>query len=148
MRPNNSGTRGLISDENVQGAVKSYICDTGYVKGSPNLTLMDVVSWVKTNYDVEVSKSSVGHWLHQLGFTYVQHTKGVYFDGHERTDVVASRKAYLETLSTHDKRSWQYYSPCPNPAKSPISSGCTMMSPPITPMPTSHSTGQTAHTKF
>ncbi len=110
----------LISDENVQGAVKSYICDTGYVKGSPNLTLMDVVSWVKTNYDIEVSKSSVGHWLHLLGFTYVQHTKGVYFDGHDRTDVVASRKAYLETLSTHDKRTWQYYSPCPNSAKRPI----------------------------
>ncbi len=42
----------LISDENVQGAVKSCIRDTGYVKESRNLTLMDIVSWVKTNYNV------------------------------------------------------------------------------------------------
>ncbi len=110
----------LISDENVQAAVKSFIHDNGYVKGRPNLTLMDVVSWVRTTYDVEVSKSSVGQWLHQLGFTYVQHTKGVYFDGHERTDVVARRKAYLDTVQAYDKVTWCYNSPCPDPAIQPI----------------------------
>ncbi len=110
----------LISDENVKAAVKSFIHENGYVKGRPNLTLMDVVSWVKAAYDVEVSKSSVGEWLHCLGFSYVQHTKGVYFDGHERVDVVATRQAYLETLEIHDKQTWLYNSPCPDPAMRPI----------------------------
>jgi hypothetical protein len=37
-------------------------------------------------------------WLHRLGFTYNTQRKGYYVDGHERNDVVASRKAFCETF--------------------------------------------------
>ncbi len=55
-----------------------------------------------------------------MGFSYQQHTKGVYFDGRERDDVVASRRSYLNTLQSYEKRMWVYTSPCPDPAIHPI----------------------------
>jgi len=39
-------------------------------------------------------------WLHRLGFTYNTQRKGYYVDGHERSDVVASRKAFCEVYLT------------------------------------------------
>jgi hypothetical protein len=38
--------------------------------------------------------------LHDLGFSYQQFSKGVYFDGHESEDVVEDRKAYLAELES------------------------------------------------
>ncbi len=49
----------LIADENVKAAVKTYIQENGYQKGKPNLTIADVVSWLKAQYGIEVSKTSV-----------------------------------------------------------------------------------------
>ena len=39
-----------------------------------------------------------------LGFKQVNHSKGVYFDGHEREDVVAYRSTFLKTLEDLDLR--------------------------------------------
>ncbi|KAI2495979.1 hypothetical protein MHU86_18546 [Fragilaria crotonensis] len=53
-------------------------------------------------------------WLHQLGFTYNIQRKGYYVDGHERDDVVASRKhfcrRYLTELEPRCLRWVQYAS--------------------------------------
>lgn len=37
-------------------------------------------------------------WLKWLGFYCARHTKGIYWDGHERKDVVAARKAYIDLM--------------------------------------------------
>ena len=37
-------------------------------------------------------------WLGMLGFTRMHHQKGVYFDGHNRSDVVEYRKSFLTEL--------------------------------------------------
>ena len=37
-------------------------------------------------------------WLHKLGFDPCSTRKGVYIDGHERSDVVEYRKLYLRRL--------------------------------------------------
>ena len=39
-------------------------------------------------------------WMHRLGFTYNTQRKGYCVDGHERSDVVASRKVFCETYLT------------------------------------------------
>ncbi len=109
----------LISDENFQSECRSFVHLNANVKGKPNLTLMDVVSWIKASHGVEVS-NTVSLWLHDLGFSYQQHTKGVYFDGHERPDVVADREAYLERLMLLEKRTWHYHSPSPDPTLRPV----------------------------
>jgi hypothetical protein len=45
------------------------------------------------------SKSTAIRWLKKMGFIFSQYTKGMYIDGHERDDVVAYRKNFLETMS-------------------------------------------------
>jgi hypothetical protein len=39
-----------------------------------------------------VSLSTAHRWLHLEGFRYTSHKKGLYFDGHDRPDVVAYRQ--------------------------------------------------------
>ena len=44
-----------------------------------------------------LSNPTCWRWSHRLGFTYSTQQKGYYNDGHERSDVVASRKVFCET---------------------------------------------------
>jgi hypothetical protein len=53
---------------------------------------------------VGISESTAHAWLHRLGFVVANHKKGVYFDGHERPDVVLSRILYLVEKKEYDKR--------------------------------------------
>ena len=39
----------------------------------------------------------------------------MYFDAHERDDVIKDRKLYLETLASHSDTMWSSHSPAPNP---------------------------------
>ena len=55
-----------------------------------------------------------------MGFSYKQFSKGVYFDGHEREDVVRERELYLEKLMSYSHRMWTSHSPAPNPSCSPV----------------------------
>ena len=41
---------------------------------------------------VNISERTARRWLHRLGFRMGERKKGLYIDGHERPDVVASRK--------------------------------------------------------
>ena len=52
------------------------------MRGEPNLTAEMFHRWIKNEHTCEVSA---------LGFKQVNYMKGVYFDGHEREDVVTYR---------------------------------------------------------
>ena len=43
--------------------------------------------WIHREYDTKIQDRTVHRWLAKLGFSQVQHQKGVYFNGHERADV-------------------------------------------------------------
>ena len=103
-------------DENFRTEIIQYIKENRYVLN----ICSNICSWVKENYEVDISKSSMSNWLHDLGFSYQQFTKGVYFDGHEREDVVKDRESYLKELESMEKRSWVYNSPCPDPSLRPV----------------------------
>ena len=110
----------LMADENFKKETKQYVLDNGYIKGMPNLTLQKFVSWIKESKSVDVCTSTASVWLHDMGFSYKQFSKGVYFDGHERDDVVESRKMYLELVESFRSRMWVSMSPCLNPVCCPI----------------------------
>ena len=93
-----------------------WVRNNACVKGKPNMTAAKFCSWVNCNLLPKVlenhasafSKISVRtarRWLHKLGFEQVSSKKGIYIDGHERTNVVEYRKLYLKRLdilaSTH-----------------------------------------------
>ncbi|KAE9385106.1 hypothetical protein BT96DRAFT_1092754, partial [Gymnopus androsaceus JB14] len=44
----------------------------------------------------EISQSTAVNWLNKVGFKLRKVMKGVYVDGHEREDVVASRKKFID----------------------------------------------------
>jgi hypothetical protein len=44
------------------------------------------------------SEKTARRWLKKLGFVYSRFTKGIYFDGHERSDVVEYRQKFLEDM--------------------------------------------------
>ena len=104
-----------IADENFQKEVREYVRETGYSKGKPNLTLQTFIAWVEEKKGVTVCSSTASVWLHSMGFSYKQFSKGLYFDGHEREDVVKDRTAYLATLESYRHRMCISHSPVPNP---------------------------------
>ena len=69
-----------------------------------NLTVEMFRVWVTENYDCNICKETARKWLHKLGFKQVNHTKEVYFDGHERTDIVKYRGAFLDKLEDLDRK--------------------------------------------
>ncbi len=49
-----------------------------------------------------ISNSTAKRWLNVLGFFHQQQRQGVYFDGHERDDVVEYRKIFLEEIAKYE----------------------------------------------
>lgn len=105
----------LMFDENFRMELKQYVHNNGYVKGKPNLSLSQVVSWVMEKWGAEICEETARVWMHKLGFTYRQFSKGVYFDGHERADVIQDRKEYVATMSLYESRFLTAHSPTLSP---------------------------------
>ena len=74
-------------------------------KGEPNLTSKMFADWIHREYDTKIQDRTARRWLAKLGFSQVQHKKGVYFDRHERDDVVACRDIFLTKMVDLDKKS-------------------------------------------
>ena len=52
-----------------------------------------------------VSLATARRWLHHEGFQYISHKKGLYFDGHDREDVVAYRQnVFIPTFKSYEPR--------------------------------------------
>ena len=94
----------LLHDEEFKLKATEYMREHGYVKGAPNLTLADFVRWVSEVWDVKICMETARVWLHSMGFTYRQFSKGIYFDGHEREDVVDDRSKYLSRMASLEDR--------------------------------------------
>ena len=99
----------VVMDEEYRDKALEWVRANSFVKGSPNLTAARFRIWVNdvllpmvVQYHPQVrqqiSVSTAARWLHALGFHPSQSHKGVYFDGHERVDVVEYRKLYLRKL--------------------------------------------------
>ena len=110
----------LMADENFKKEARKYVLENGYAKGRPNLTLHDFTSWVNETKAVNIGTSTASRWLHDMGFSYRQFSKGLYFDGHERDDVIASRHSYLARIDSYRSRMWVSHSPAPNPLLKPV----------------------------
>ena len=85
----------LTNDETFTLEAAEFVRAHGYRKGEPNLTLNKFVEWVKDKHGKSICIATASAWLHKLGFGYKQFSKGVYFDGHDRQDVVEHRDSKL-----------------------------------------------------
>ena len=91
----------LIHDEEFQMKAREYVRENAYVRGKPNLTALHFAQWVKKESEVEICEQTARFWLQKLGFSYQMFSKGVFFDGHERADVIEHRNKYLETVASY-----------------------------------------------
>ena len=98
----------LIHDEAFQLEARSFVREHAYKKGDPNLTVAAFREWIGTAYQTKVHEETARRWLAILGFSRVHHQKGVYFDGHDRDDVVQYRKDFLAKLERLDEKSVKF----------------------------------------
>src|SRR5207248_7660614 len=50
-----------------------------------------------------VSINTASRWLNILGYTFKQNRQDIYYDGHERPDVIKYRKKFLEEIFNYEK---------------------------------------------
>ena len=98
-------------NEEICEKARVYIRENTAPKGRPNLTAAAFCQWVNNDllpnstlepgYPRRVSVETVRKWLHDLGFDVQHMSKGVFIDGHERPDVVESRKQFLRKMTEY-----------------------------------------------
>ena len=99
----------LMSNEELCEKARVYVRANAAPRGRPNLTSSAFCQWVNNDllpnsvlepgYPCRVSVETARKWLHDLRFEILQLSKGVFIDGHERSDVVESRVKFLKTMT-------------------------------------------------
>ena len=89
----------LILDSEFQLEARKYVRENAWRKGEPNLTAHTFAQWVNETTKAGICDETARLWLQKLGFTQKHHKKGVYFDGHDREDVVAYRSQFVKSMA-------------------------------------------------
>lgn len=99
----------LWSSEKLNKEASAYVREHANVKGDANLTSITFCQWVneyllpnsnlEPGFPRKISVELARRWLHKLGFEVLVPSKGMYFDGHERADVVKERGVFLRKLA-------------------------------------------------
>lgn len=100
----------LFNDESLRLQASMWIRENAVKKGAPNLVARSFCQWVNNellpssdlppNLPRSITVRTANRWLHRLGFRPTSHKKGAYVDGHERDDVVAHRKKFLNEMKS------------------------------------------------
>ena len=98
----------LWSSEELNEKATKYVRENANVKGQPNLTAGSFCQWINDHllpnsnlepgFPRKVSVETSRQWLHKLGFEQLSPSKGMYFDGHEREDVIVYRQKLVNMI--------------------------------------------------
>ena len=105
-------TKSLIYDEDIASKCRLYL--KSLINDS--ITGQTFAHWINNNLHIEaelprpvaISNKTAVRWLHVLGMDYVKYSKGLYFDGHERSDVVSYREQFLNRMSHYERFFFKY----------------------------------------
>jgi hypothetical protein len=105
-------TKSLINDEDVQKHNLTWL--RSQVPDSINGRTFSL--WVRTKLHTElnlrepinISERTAQRWLHYLGFSPTVYQQGLYFDGHERDDVIEYRSRFLDEMLEYQRRMFTY----------------------------------------
>ena len=93
-----------IDNENFREKIISYVKENARLPGQPNLTCQSLADWVNMTLEVKevdrYSARTMYDWLHRLNFNVTVHKKKLYFDGHERPDVVKDRERFKREMDS------------------------------------------------
>jgi hypothetical protein len=98
----------LWANEELNKKATAYVRANAAVKGKPNMTSIEFCKWVnktllpnstlEPGFPRRVSVETSRKWLHEMGFEVLTARKGIFIDGHERLDVIESRKTFLRKM--------------------------------------------------
>ena len=77
------------------------------------MTVQMFKDWIKHTYNLDVCHETSSLYLKRLGFNQVDHQKGVFFDGHERDDVILYQCELMDKLEELDKKTISPHLPRP-----------------------------------
>ena len=90
----------LWANEELCEKAMEYVRANSAVKGTLNMNTMDFCKWVnktlfhnstlEPGFPCKVSVETAQKWVHEMGFEVPHARKGIFIDGHERPDIVAS----------------------------------------------------------
>jgi hypothetical protein len=97
----------FLWDEDILLQVKSYIREHKW-DITPQMLMIQMNEVILPGLGFASSPTihfnTARNYLKGLGYTYAKVKKGIYIDGHEREDVVAYRKTFLEQMSEFEHR--------------------------------------------
>jgi len=101
----------LIDDEDVAEKCQVWIREKNY-HATPSSFKTFIEQNLLPNIGIakkkDISLSTAKRWLNILGYTFKLHHQGMYYDGHEREDVLQYRKVFLEKMFDHEKYMSKY----------------------------------------
>jgi hypothetical protein len=98
----------LLDNESVVHGVRRYLAAQNLGSITPHLICRHVNKVIIPALDLTMKKATISertaiNWLKKLGYTCKDVKKGVYFDGHERPDVIEARKKFLTELTKYEQ---------------------------------------------
>jgi hypothetical protein len=107
-----SQLKSLINEEDVQNQclvwLRSQRPDSLSGKTFSNWIRSSLHSELNLTQPIIIHKRTAQRWLHYLGFAPNVYQQGLYFDGHERQDVMDYRKKFLVDISEYQRRMLSY----------------------------------------
>lgn len=94
--------KSLIEDEDTKAQITRYLRMnklTVDLKQFIQFVKNEVIPWAGISGQKTISEKTARAWLHEVGWEYKKRTKGIYFDGHERDDVVEYRHKFVSTMA-------------------------------------------------
>jgi hypothetical protein len=96
----------LIDDEDIADMCRVWLHEQNY-NATPskfkNFIQEELLPKIGVARRKNISLMTATRWLNVLGYSFQQHHKGIYYDGHEREDVVQYRKEFLEKMFEYEK---------------------------------------------
>ncbi|PLW54798.1 hypothetical protein PCANC_03715 [Puccinia coronata f. sp. avenae] len=77
---------------------------------TPETFRSHVINHIFPNFKINktLHRTTATRWMVKLGFTPQDYHKSLYFDGHERPDVIIARKKHIDDFDSYRKRSRTY----------------------------------------
>jgi hypothetical protein len=100
-------TKSFIDDEDVIEKSLSFVRENGgKITSKEYQTFINQILFIQIN--LQTSKKSISIktsriWLKKLGLKPQSRKKGIYFDGHEREDVIEYQKVFLNKMLQYEK---------------------------------------------
>ena len=98
----------VLDDEICRKKALPWLHERAYDKAQPSMTAATFANWVNSDllpnsvlppgFPRSITPRTARKWLHDLGFTPQLNKMGLYYDGHEREDVVEYRRIYFHKI--------------------------------------------------